>query len=146
MSKAFIQDRETSRRFFLEVWKKYKNGSPMQPMEELIRHVILEHPEYHDLLSQQEDAISQDFTPELGQTNPFLHMGMHIAIREQVASDRPVGISALYQKLLPKHETTHNLEHQMMECLGEVLWLAQCNNTLPDESAYLECISKINRH
>ena len=145
MGDAFIQDRDASRRFFLEVWEKHQAAKPLQALEELILGVILEHPEYHVLLDNEENAVLREFTPELGTTNPFLHMGMHIAIREQVSSDRPGGITALYERLLSKFATAHDLEHRMMECLGETLWSAQRNNTLPDEIAYLECVKRIHR-
>ena len=144
MGDVFIRDRDAGRRFFLEVWKKHQAAIPLQTLEELILGVILEHPEYHVLLGNDENAILQDFTPELGATNPFLHMGMHITIREQVGSDRPGGITALYKQSLTKFATAHDLEHRIMECLGEALWSAQRNNTLPDESAYLECVKRIN--
>ncbi|HSR62543.1 MAG TPA: DUF1841 family protein [Gammaproteobacteria bacterium] len=143
MPGPFIQDRETSRRFFIEVWKKHRAGRPLEAMESLVRDIILEHPEYHSLLERDEDALAGEFTPDRGETNPFLHMGMHITLREQVATDRPPGIRAIYTRLLEKFSGQHNLEHRMMECLGEVLWTAQRNNSLPDETAYLESLKKI---
>ncbi|NIQ15049.1 MAG: DUF1841 family protein, partial [Candidatus Dadabacteria bacterium] len=91
-----IQDRDGSRRFFIDVWNKYKDKLPMQALEEMVLEVILEHPEYHNLLDKNEAAVSQEFTPEQGLTNPFLHMGMHITIREQVGTDRPSGIKNIY--------------------------------------------------
>ncbi len=136
----FVQDRDSSRRFFVEVWKKYQPG---QPLEDLVLAVIKEHPEYHALLEQDENVL-QEFTPDMGVTNPFLHMGMHIAIREQVSSDRPPGIRKIYQDLMVKYVSVHDLEHRIMECLGETLWSAQRNNTLPDEAVYLDCIKRIS--
>ena len=138
-----IQDRDSSRRFFIDVWRKHRARKRLEPMEILVRDVISEHPEYHSLLDRHEEAINEEFTPEQGKTNPFLHMGMHITLREQVATDRPAGIRSLYESLLPKFSGQHDLEHRMMECLGEALWAAQRNNSLPDESAYLECLKKI---
>lgn len=115
----------------------------LEPLEALIQGVIVEHPEYHALLEQEEDILIQEFTPEQGISNPFLHMGMHIAIREQVQTDRPAGIAGTYRQLLTEFDTAHDLEHRIMECLGETLWTAQRNNTLPDETAYLDCIKRI---
>lgn len=144
MATPFIQDRESGRRFFLEVWDKHQKGMPLEPLEELVLGVIIEHPEYHDWLVQA-DAMLREFTPEQGITNPFLHMGMHIAIREQVSSDRPAGIAVLYRRLLPEFASAHDLEHRIMECLGETLWIAQRDNTLPDENSYVDCIRRIKR-
>jgi hypothetical protein len=116
----------------------------LEALEQIVLDVILQHPEYHEILEKDEKEISaMEFTPEMGMTNPFLHMGMHITIQEQIGSNRPLGITALYQQLLPKYPSAHDLEHNMMECLGEVLWLAQRNNTLPDEAQYLEQVKKL---
>ena len=139
-----IQDRDSGRMFFLEVWGKHKKKLPLEALEQMVLDVILQHPEYHVILDRDEKEISAiEFTPEMGMTNPFLHMGMHIAIFEQIGSNRPSGITALYQQLLPKYSSAHDLEHSMMECLGESLWLAQRNNTLPDEAQYLEQVKKL---
>ena len=139
-----IKDRDSGRTFFLEVWGKHKRQMRLEALEQIVLNVILQHPEYHVILEKDEKEISaMEFTPEMGMTNPFLHMGMHITIQEQIGSNRPSGITALYQQLLPKYSSAHDLEHSMMECLGESLWLAQRNNTLPDEAEYLEQVKKL---
>ena len=143
MTDGLIQDRESSRQMFLDVWSKHRDGVYLQPLEKIIHGVIAEHPEYHYLLDSNGDYLMQDFPPESGQANPFLHMGMHIAIREQVQANRPAGIARIYMKLQSRFKTPHDLEHRIMECLGKALWTAQRNNTLPDEAAYLECIKSI---
>jgi len=139
-----IQDRDSGRTFFLEVWGKHKRQLRLEALEQIVLNVILQHPEYHVILEKDEKEISaMEFTPEMGMTNPFLHMGMHITIQEQIGSNRPSGITALYQQLLLKYPSAHDLEHSMMEYLGETLWLAQRNNTLPDEAHYLEQVKKL---
>ncbi len=132
----FGNDRQQLRQAYAEAWRKFQHMQPMQPLERQIAEVIKEHPEYHSLLQN----IETDFLPEAGQTNPFLHMGMHLALREQVATNRPAGIVACYQALIRKHGAAHEAEHAMMDCLGEALWQAQRNGTQPDESAYLNCL------
>lgn len=139
----FIEDREQGRRFFLQVWRKYNDGAALEPLEQLLLGVLLEHPEYQDTLADADTALGAEYTPESGMSNPFLHMGMHIAIREQVATDRPAGIAALYRKLLRKFRDEHTLEHAMMECLGEALWTAQRYNMPPDEAGYLDCLKRL---
>ena len=88
--------------------------------------------------------MSRDYTPEMGQTNPFLHMGMHIAIREQLGGDRPAGILVVYQRLCRRLDS-HAAEHLMMECLGETLWEAQRGGGEPDERVYLERLRQLAR-
>ncbi len=138
----FGQDRNQLRQMYFDAWRKQQGGELMQPLEAMIAEVVVLHPEYHVLLEQCEDALDKDFLPEMGETNPFMHMGMHIAIREQLATDRPDGIVLAYQKLLLRLQDMHEVEHQIMECLGESLWEAQRNNRAPDESQYLQCVQK----
>ncbi|MEM9404081.1 MAG: DUF1841 family protein [Pseudomonadota bacterium] len=129
------------RRMYRDAWLKHRNRSPMSALEGQIARIIAEHPEYQTLI--EADDLKADFTPEMGQTNPFLHMGMHLAIREQVATDRPGGIRALHEQLAKAAGDPLEAEHRMMEALGETLWEAQRNNTAPDESAYLERLRRI---
>ena len=138
----FSQNREEIRQFFIDVWNKYRSQQPLEPLEKIIAGIVREHPEYHRLLETQESALEKDFLPELGEANPFLHMGMHIAIREQLATNRPAGIIDVYQSLLAKIQDPHEVEHRMLECLGEMLWRAQRDAAYPDETAYLECLRK----
>jgi hypothetical protein len=136
----FGQDRDSLRRFFLASWQKHQAGVPLEPLQQLIAGVIAQHPEYHALLTEAERAVASEFTPEGGQANPFLHMGMHITLAEQLASDRPAGIRDLYQRIALRSSDRHEAEHRMMECLGLALWEAQRGGRAPDESAYLECL------
>ncbi len=139
----YSQDRSKIRQQYLDVWTKANNGQTLDALEELIADVIREHPEYHPLLQQADAAIDSEFYPEHGTTNPFLHMGMHIALREQVGTDRPAGIADITRKLLLRYRDSHEMEHQMMECLGKSLWEAQRNNTAPDEQQYIESLREL---
>jgi hypothetical protein len=136
----FGQDRDSLRRFFLTAWGKAQAGEPLQPLERMIADVVAAHPEYHALLADEENAIAREFTPEGGQTNPFLHMGMHLTIAEQLSTDRPPGIRDLYQQLAQAASDSHAADHQVMECLGQTLWEAQRAGQQPDEQAYLDCL------
>lgn len=137
-----FQSRDEVRQVYLEVWEKMQQKALLEPMEGLIADVIEAHPEYHALLEADAEVRQLDFTPEQGRTNPFLHMGMHIALREQAGTDRPPGIKAVYQRLVSS-KGQHEAEHAMMECLGQALWNAQRTNQMPDESAYLDCLQKL---
>lgn len=139
----FGQDRNQMRQFFLNSWLKFREQQPLEPLEALVAGVISDHPEYHALIESGDDAIAKDYSPEDGQTNPFLHMGMHITIREQVQTDRPPGIASTHQQLVMKTGDTHAAEHHILECLGQVLWESQRSGSMPDESQYLECVRKL---
>jgi hypothetical protein len=137
-----FQSRDQVRQVYLDVWHKMQQKQLLEPMEALIADVIESHPEYHALLADDAEVKQQEFTPEQGQTNPFLHMGMHIALREQAGTDRPAGINAIYQRLTAA-KGQHQAEHAMMECLGQALWSAQRNHLPPDEADYLDCLKKL---
>ena len=111
----------------------------MQPLELLIADIVLLHPEYHALLDDPDGVLDQDYPPEGGKTNPFLHLAMHVSLREQVGADRPTGIAAVYRQLKIQAGDTHQAEHWLMECLGQTLWEAQRSNRMPDQHAYLAC-------
>jgi len=136
----FNQDRNQSRQMFIKSWQKHVAGNALEPLEKQIVAVIEEHPEYHSLMNDDSDKLQQDYTGDDGQSNPFLHMGMHLALREQVGTNRPAGIAAVTRSLLLKYQDGHDVEHRMMECLGEMLWTAQRNQQAPDEQAYLESL------
>jgi hypothetical protein len=136
------EDRAGFRRMFSGAWRKRRDGLPATALETLIGDVVAEHPEYQALLERPEDAVGKEWTPEGGETNPFLHMAMHLAVREQVATDRPAGIAAEHARLAGRLGA-HEAEHRMLEALGEALWSAQRNNSVPDEVSYLESLRNI---
>jgi len=135
------QDRDQLRQIYLNAWRKYRQRQPLEPMEQMIAEVIAEHPEYHRLL--QPKMLHKDYDPAQGDSNPFLHMGLHLAVREQISADRPPGISALYQQLLQHAPDVHTCEHQMLEILAETLWQAQRDGTPPNEQQYLSRLRQL---
>lgn len=137
----FTQDRSQLRQMYVDAWNKHLNEKPLSPLEAQIVDVVILHPEYHADLAG--DALHKDFTPDGGQTNPFLHMGLHLGIREQVATDRPVGIRVVFETLLKRLQDAHTAEHQMIEVLAETLWEAQSQNGAPDEQRYLERLRQL---
>ena len=111
------QNREQLRQLYLDAWRKYSARQPLEPLEA---------------------QLAADYTPEGGQANPFLHMGLHLAIREQVATDRPAGIARIHQALSRRLSDPHAAEHAMLEVLAETLWESQRAGRVPDEQRYIE--------
>src|SRR5262245_59270026 len=132
------QSREQMRRMYLDAWRKFSEQQPLEPLEAQLAAVIAEHPEYLEWIEAGEKALSAEFTPESGQQNPFLHMGLHLAIREQVATNRPAGITEIHRTLTARMGSAHDAEHAMLERLAETMWEAQRSGRAPDEQAYLE--------
>lgn len=137
----FGQDRNELRQMYADAWRKRCDRQPMAPLEIQIADVIEMHPEYHGDVTG--DNLDRDYTPDGGQTNPFLHMGLHLGIREQVATDRPAGISAIHKAVSARLGDIHAAEHAMIECLAETLWEAQGSNQPPDEAKYLQRLQRL---
>lgn len=132
-------NRDTSRKLFFDAWHKHLKQLPVEPLEAQVIEIILHHPEYHKLLSDPETYQNVDFD----ETNPFLHLGLHLALHEQVQTNRPNGITVIYKTLCEKYQDRHLVEHKLLECLAQILWDAQHAGSMPEESYYLDCLKKI---
>ena len=132
----FGQNRDELRQMYADAWRKRTEGKPMSALEVQIADVIELHPEYHGDVTSID--LARDYNPDGGQTNPFLHMGLHLGIREQVSTNRPAGIAEIHKSLVARNGDVHAAEHAMIECLAEALWEAQRDNRPPDEARYLE--------
>jgi hypothetical protein len=137
------ESRVQMRRRYLEAWRKFRAREVLTPLEAQLAAVIEEHPEYLAWLEAGDDTLTAEFTPEGGRQNPFLHMGLHLAIREQVATDRPAGIAAVHARLALRRGSAHAAEHAMIEPLAETLWEAQRSGKAADEAVYLERLRRL---
>ena len=132
------------RQFFYHAWHKSLRGETLAPIEQMSCYWMRLHPEYHDILNGPIDALeAAQFLPEDGQSNPFLHLSMHLSITEQISIDQPPGIRAAAKKLAQKLDDEHEAQHAIMECLGRMLWQAQRDRTEPDAQAYIEHILQL---
>jgi hypothetical protein len=139
----FNPSREEVRQFFCEAWAKHQRSGILTAMESIAARWIVEHPEYQAILNNLEQAQQAEYTPEKGQTNPFLHLSMHMSISEQIQIDQPPGIREASRQLTIKLDSEHEAQHRIMECLGEVLWNAQRDGTPPDMNAYVQSIQRL---
>ncbi len=139
----FTQDRTRTRQLFRSAWQKKLADKTLEPLEKQIVSLLEDHPEYHSLLSGSDELLDHDFTAEDGTENPFLHLSLHLALREQVGTDRPAGIASITRSLLLKHGNGHQVEHLMIEKLGLFLWEAQRQSRAPDEQAYLQSLREL---
>ena len=137
------QDRGQTRAVFFHAWQRYRSGEALVGVEQTIVRVVQQHPEYHTLLEQPEAHRDRDYSPESGETNPFLHLGLHISIEEQLSLDQPRGIRGFYQKLRARYPDEHTVQHHMMECLGEMLWQANRQGVAPKDTVYLDCLRRL---
>jgi hypothetical protein len=137
----FNPSRDQARRFLIDAWQKHRAKLPSTSLEIIAADLVALHPEYHALL-EGADALTREWTPEDGATNPFLHLSLHLAIEEQLSIDQPPGIRAAYESRLRQHGDRHTALHDILECLGETLWRAQRDRAPLDAAAYLDCVRR----
>ena len=137
----FNPSREQVRQFFCTAWKKHQERLPLVGAEVTAADIAARHPEYHALLADSAGALDKEWTPEGGQTNPFLHLSLHLAIHEQVSIDQPPGIRAAWESLRARMDP-HAAEHVLLECLGETIWRAQRQGGPMDALAYVDAVRR----
>ena len=140
-----LTDRGALRQTFFDAWARFQRHEPLTGAQSLIIEAALRHPEYHPILSAPERYHEQEWQPEFGAVNPFLHLGLHIAIQEQLSVDRPPGIRSQHAALCTALGDAHKAEHCMMDCLAETLWQAQREHKAPDEAEYVRCVTAAAR-
>lgn len=134
----FDPSRDQVREFFIQAWQKRQSEQILTPLENMAADLIAIHPEYHSDLEDPE-AIGRDYTIEQGRTNPFLHLSMHLAIAEQLSIDHPPGIRQAFQTLAAR-VGEHDAIHEIMECLGQVVWESQRLGQPLNNDTYLDLI------
>jgi Domain of unknown function (DUF1841) len=136
----FAPSQHDVRRFFCESWQKEREGVPLQPMQALAAQWVQSHPEYHAELADVDAALAAQYTGEDGRSNPFLHLSMHLTISEQCSIDQPRGIRQAVELLAMRRGSLHEAHHEVMECLGRMVWASQRAGQAPDGAAYLDCV------
>ena len=129
----FSKDRSKQREFLANSWQKHITAQILEPLELQLALIVQKHPEYHALIND----INLEYFPEQGKINPFLHINLHLALQDQITLNQPTGIIDIYKKLIVIHGDTHEVEHMMMECIAEMIFNSQKNNTTLDQDNYL---------
>ncbi|CAG4882425.1 conserved protein of unknown function [Georgfuchsia toluolica] len=138
----FNPSREQARQFLAEAWRKRRDRLPATALETIAGDIVSMHPEYHALLDAPDKALQREWLPEHGETNPFLHLSLHLAIEEQLSINQPPGIVVIYNKLLAQRGDRHEALHIMLEGLAETLWRSQRDQKPLDGAAYLELLQR----
>jgi hypothetical protein len=138
----FAPSQNDVRRFFCEAYRKQRDGLPITPLEAVAADWIAQHPEYHADLADADAALAAVFDVEAGRTNPFLHLSMHLSISEQVSIDQPRGIKQAFELLAHRRGSAHDAQHEVMECLGEMMWASQRSGLPPDGDKYIDCVRR----
>ena len=132
------------RRFFGHVWQLRQQPHLLDALQHKALRIMEAHPEYAHYLNHIERYLDHNWTPEQGETNPFLHLSLHLSIQEQVGIDQPFGIRAIHQKLVGMHNDNWvKAEDEMMDALVETIWQAQRHNQGLDVNAYMTRLRKL---
>ena len=130
------------RRFFCSVYAKAQKGQALEAIEIIASQWIDEHPEYHADLADADTALEKAYDVEGGKSNPFLHLSMHLSISEQCSIDQPRGIRQAVDLLSRRRQSLHDAHHEVMECLGRMMWESQRSGRPPDGAAYIDCVQR----
>ena len=136
----FSPSQQDVRRFFCQVYVKLTQAQLADPLETLAGEWIALHPEYHAILADEATALTSQFDDSQG--NPFFHLSMHLSISEQCSIDQPQGIRQAVELLAAKRADLHDAQHEVMECLGTMLWESQRNRRPPDGQAYIDAVQR----
>ncbi len=142
MQPMFQPSQHDVRRFFCETRHLHRAGMRLDAMQTLAAHWLVQHPEYDADLADVEAALAASYTVEEGRSNPFLHLSMHLSIAEQCSIDQPTGMRQAVDLLAARRNSLHSAHHEVMECLGEMLWASQRSGLPPDGQAYLEAVRR----
>jgi hypothetical protein len=136
---VFTSDRSKQRQYLKQAWEKYTRQDQLEPLELQLAKIVEKHPEYHDLIKN----LDSEYFPEQGNTNPFLHINLHLTLQDQLTMDQPKGIRGIHNRLLVKIKDEHEVEHMMMEHIAEMIFNAQKNNTAFDLNGYIIALKKL---
>lgn len=138
----FNPSRDQAREFWFAAWAKFQAQAQLTGLEKIAIEIAVRHPEYHAMLIRSDQNMARDFPPEAGSTNPYLHLSMHMSIAEQISINQPVGIAGIYKTLCEQTGDEHSAQHEVMDCLGEMIWHAQRHKLPPDPAVLFACLAK----
>ncbi|AGF49226.1 DUF1841 family protein [Candidatus Kinetoplastidibacterium galati] len=132
---------DQARYFFIEVWNKHKLSKTLTPIEKTTIACILEHPQFYKDLDNKE-SIKNSYNSNFPESNPFLHLSMHLAISEQLLIDQPCGIKAAYNKLITSNDP-HTAIHKIIKCLTLTIQYSQTHRLELDSNKYMNLIKDL---
>ena len=135
----FTSDSSKQRQYLKQAWEKYTSQEQLEPLELQLSKIVEQHPEYQNLIKN----LDSEYFPEQGNTNPFLHINLHLTLQDQITMDQPKGIKEIHSQLLLKIKDAHEVEHMMMEHIAEMIFNAQKNNAAFDLDGYIQALKQL---
>ena len=135
----FTSDRSKQRQYLKQAWEKYTSQEQLEPLELQLSKIVEQHPEYQNLIKN----LDSEYFPEQGNTNPYLHINLHLTLQDQITMDQPKGIRDIHSQLIVKIKDAHEVEHMMMEHIAEMIFNAQKNNAAFDLDGYILALKSL---
>ena len=135
----FTSDRTKQRQYLKQAWEKYTSQEQLEPLELQLSKIVEQHPEYQNLIKN----LDSEYFPEQGNTNPYLHINLHLTLQDQITMDQPKGIRDIHSQLIVKIKNAHEVEHMMMEHIAEMIFNAQKNNAAFDLDGYIQALKSL---
>ena len=135
----FTSDRSKQRQYLKQAWEKYTSQEQLEPLELQLSKIVEQHPEYQNLIKN----LDSEYFPEQGNTNPYLHINLHLTLQDQITMDQPKGIRDIHSQLIVKIKDAHEVEHMMMEHIAEMIFNAQKNNAAFDIDGYIQALKSL---
>lgn len=141
----FGNDRDGLRAAWREAWQRHEQRLPLEPLQAQLVDLLQAHPEYHGALGLKGAMLAGGHSESEGEATAgaFMHLSLHLALREQLGTNRPAGIRTEHERLARKRGEPHAAEHAMIEVLARTLWDAQRAGRAPDERDYLEALRRL---
>jgi len=134
--KASREQLRAHRQVFWGAWQRELRAEPLDALQVRIVRVIHEHPEYHALFDDMDSFLDRDFGSDDGM-NPYLHLSLHLALEEQVATHQPPeAANVLIHLMQRKGLSRHDALHVLLEILAETVFYAQRQGGEPDVLVY----------
>ncbi len=135
----FTSNRSKQRQYLKQAWEKFTSQEQLEPLELQLSKIVEQHPEYQNLIKN----LDSEYFPEQGNTNPFLHINLHLTLQDQITMDQPKGIRDIHSQLIVKIKDAHEVEHMMMEHIAEMIFNAQKNNAAFDLDGYIQALKSL---
>ena len=135
----FTSDRSKQRQYLKQAWEKFTSQEQLEPLELQLSKIVEQHPEYQNLIKN----LDSEYFPEQGNTNPYLHINLHLTLQDQITMDQPKGIRDIHSQLIVKIKDAHEVEHMMMEHIAEMIFNAQKNNAAFDLDGYIKALKSL---
>lgn len=112
--------RSLTRELLAHTWAKLERGETLARDEEVLGAVLRDHAEYARFWPDPGAAVAARFGTQ--DTNPFLHVHLHLVVEGQLAAHDPPEVAELFTRRTAIGDSRHEICHQVMNALAAAIW------------------------